>query len=334
MRASDSQREFKIARRVVRKIDDAVSFIVLILLLLLLGYGCYSLWDAQQVYNTSSAAKYEIYKPKEDDSVSFEELQAQNEDVFGWLTIYGTGIDFPLVQGEDDWEYLNKNAEGEYDLGGAIFLSSDFRRDLSDYNNVIHGHHMAQSAMFGDLEKFSDRTFFDTHLYGNLYLDGRNYGVVIFAYLLADAYDGSLFVPPLRDAERQQAYLALLEEKAVFLRRMEQADAEHLLLLNTCSSDMTNGRYLLAAYLTDEVFEDTFHKEPSATKTLMNGIDKLTRWSGFQQLPLWVWLLLLIVLLVILRITVDLIFQHVRQKRTERTQARIKDGSKNETETK
>lgn len=46
---------------------------------------------------------------------------AINKDVAGWITIDDTHIDYPVVQGKDDMEYINKDVYGEFSLSGSIF---------------------------------------------------------------------------------------------------------------------------------------------------------------------------------------------------------------------
>jgi len=328
MKASDSGSKVRAARLFVRFLDDTVNFAVLVGLLLLLLFGCYSLWDSKQVYSAASSTQYELYKPGEEEGPSFHALREMNPDVIGWLTVYGTGIDYPVVQGEDNWEYLNKAADGSYNLAGSLFLGSENAADFSDYNSVIHGHHMDASAMFGDLTKFNDRKFFDEHRYGNLFANGRNYGIVFFAYSLADAYDSETYRGPIADPEAQSAYLRQLEEGAMHLISADQAAAEHILLLSTCSSDMTNGRNILMGYLTDRVYEDAFFVEEEA-KPVMS-VDIVEKWHEFTTVPLWIWLLGLWLLLLTVFICYNMISKKRRIKRAVRMQSLQKEGNVHE----
>lgn len=54
--------------------------------------------------------------------MSFNELKALNLEVIGWSTVYGTGIDYPLVQGPDNEKYPKKDALGKNTTYGAIFF--------------------------------------------------------------------------------------------------------------------------------------------------------------------------------------------------------------------
>lgn len=114
-------------------------------------------------FQTDSAGadtnRYEVYKPTEDKSKSFEELQALNPEVIGWVTVDGTHIDYPVTQASDNDKYVNTDAEGKYSLAGSIFLDYRNQKDFTDFNSILYGHHMADHAMFGDLADFKNRTF-------------------------------------------------------------------------------------------------------------------------------------------------------------------------------
>lgn len=249
-----------IGKKAVRIANGIVNFAVLVAILLLAAFGCYALWDSNQVYNAASAARYEIYKPTvENEGKSIEELQALNPEVFSWLTVYGTHIDYPVTQGADNMKYVNTNAEGSYSLSGSIFLDCDNNMDFSDFNSILFGHHMEKEAMFGGIGLFSDKDYFDARLYGNLYYGGRNRGLEFFAFIHADAYDSSVFAPGVRDKEARQAYLDGLLAKAKHTRDIGVGVEDRIVLLSTCSTDSTNGRDILVARITDEPYDDTFN---------------------------------------------------------------------------
>ena len=160
--------------------------------MLLILYGVYAFWDTRQVYDAASVQKYKTYKPEKDDSVSFEQLQAQNPEVIGWLHVYGTKIDYPFTQAEDNSKYVNTDVMGEYALSGSLFLDCMNAPDFSNFNNIIYGHHMEKELMFGDLGHYEDEMYFNTHEYGNLYYSGQDHGVHFFAFVKADAYDNMI----------------------------------------------------------------------------------------------------------------------------------------------
>ena len=134
--------------------------------MILLAFAGYALWDSNQIYQAADKSSYALYKPTEtNEGKSFQELQAVNPEVFAWLTVYGTNIDYPVTQGHDNMKYVNTNAEGLYSLSGAIFLDCNNSRHFSDFNHIVYGHHMENKVMFGELADFANRAMFDAHRY-------------------------------------------------------------------------------------------------------------------------------------------------------------------------
>ena len=150
---------------------------MLLVFLLFLAFGCYALWDTRQVEREAQSEVYTKYRPTEEDTRSFEDFQRLNPEVFGWLNVYGTNIDYPLVQGEDNDKYLNTAADGSYSLSGSLFLDYRNSRDMSDFNSIIYGHHMKDEVMFGELGYFKEKDYFDRHRYGQIFYGGKYYGL-------------------------------------------------------------------------------------------------------------------------------------------------------------
>jgi len=281
----------RVGRKTVKAANGIINLTVLIIIMLLVSFASYAMWDSSQVYNAASAARYEVYKPgAEDGGESFGELQAVNPEVCSWLTVYGTNIDYPVTQGEDNMKYVNTNAEGGYSLSGSIFLDSGNSRDFSDFNSIIFGHHMEKRAMFGEIGFFSDRGYFDARPHGNLYYDGSDHGLEFFAFVHADAYDTTVFEPGVTGREQQQAYLDGLLEKAAFTRDIGVTVNDRIVLLSTCSSDSTNGRDILIARITDGAFDDAFKPTEinnTGTQAAADGQPGIWAW-----LPAWSWIAL------------------------------------------
>ncbi|MCL2680284.1 MAG: class B sortase, partial [Coriobacteriia bacterium] len=182
--------------RAVKIADSTLDMIIIAIILFMLAFSAFAYWDANQVTNAAMPDQYEAYKPGED-TLSFEELRAINPDVFGWITVYGTNIDYPLVQGPDNSFYLNHTAKREFALSGAIFLDVANDRNFTDFNSIIHGHHMEQGAMFGNLDLFTDREFFDSRMYGNLFFNDKDHGLEFYAFMETSGYNWRIFNPAI-----------------------------------------------------------------------------------------------------------------------------------------
>ena len=68
--------------------------------------------------------------------VDFEALWEVNEDVVGWLYIAGTNINYPVVQGDDNKQYLNRLIDGKYNGAGSLFMDYRNASDLSNPNRT------------------------------------------------------------------------------------------------------------------------------------------------------------------------------------------------------
>ena len=88
---------------------------------------------------------------------------AANEDTIGWIKIEDTVIDYVVVQGADNDEYLHKGFYGEYNSAGTIFL--DYRNELDGVrqNWIVYGHRMKDDSMFGELGEYLDYDFYQQH---------------------------------------------------------------------------------------------------------------------------------------------------------------------------
>jgi sortase B len=249
-----------------------------------------------------------VFKPTAaNEGKSFEEFKAINPDIFSWLTVYGTHIDYPVVQGQDNMKYVNTNAEGQYSLSGAIFLDYTCSNDFSDFSSLFYGHHMERSAMFGDIGNFADKDYFDARPYGSLYYNGQEHGLEFFAFVHADAYDSTVFQTNITDRGAQEAYLNRLYELAVNTRDIGGVTADdRIVLLSTCSATSTNGRDILVGKITEEVYDDAFNQEEVSTVKNILTVDGLP--NLWMQIPYWARVTLLVIpfpLLILLLVIIE-----------------------------
>lgn len=301
----------KIAGKAIHAANGIVNLMVLGIILLFIAFSGYALWDSRQLYNAADSAQYEIYKPEVGkETESFEELRGMNEEVFAWLTVYGTNIDYPVTQGGDNAKYINTNAYGEYSLAGSIFLDYRNHAGFQDFNSILYGHHMERQEMFGEIGYFADKDYFDSHPYGNLFYDGRNHGLAFFAFLKTDAYDMDTFAPAVKNEEARREYLQNILDRAQHKRDIPVTTDDHILLLTTCAPDATNGRDILAAKITDDCYSDTFYgKVTDNTGGAQALVDRQHGWWG--RIPLWAKIFVPVFLLLLLA----LVIKHKRQRK-------------------
>ena len=141
----------------LRAANGLLDGVTALLVLLAVVWSGYALWDNSRVYAAADNVQAGLLafkpRPQEDNSLSFGQLRDINPDVCGWLTLDGTAIDYPVVQGESNFTYLNTDVYGSFALAGSIFLDVDCDADFSGRYSLLYGHHMENGRMFGDLDK-------------------------------------------------------------------------------------------------------------------------------------------------------------------------------------
>lgn len=114
-------------------------------------------------------------------TVDFEALLEEAPDAIGWLYCEGTNINYPVVQGKDNDQYLRHNFRGEAATAGSIFLESANSPGFMDSNNILYGHHMRNGTMFAHLSDWAEQEFYDEHPVMWLLTPEQDYKIVLFS---------------------------------------------------------------------------------------------------------------------------------------------------------
>lgn len=238
----------KVCKVFLKMIEVVFKHLLLALLVLILLFALLIQLDSYRIIDNAESIHYQAYKPVQEDTLSFEQLQADNPEVIAWLTLDGTNIDYPVVQSKDNEKYVNTSVFGEFSLTGAIFLDYRNAPDFSDTVSILYGHNMVGEAMFGGIDLFAEEEYFRTHPTGTLYANGTYYRLNIFAYFKANGHDSSVYCPALTE-ENYPSWLENMRAVSVNVREPLPPHGP-VLLMSTCSSGRTDERNLLAATIT------------------------------------------------------------------------------------
>ncbi len=254
----------RLAGALLRAANALVSFIVALCLCTAGLYSAYALWDNSRVYSAAENVQADMIKLKpvvmETGGASFEELLAVNPDVCAWITIDNTNIDYPVLQGETNLTYINTDVYGKFAMAGSIFLDSRSDRGFGDTYSLLYGHHMANGNMFGDLDKFEEKSFFSANKTGTLILPDRTYDLEIYACLLVQASENMIF-DPQQHQDDIHSLLDFVEQKALYydadtVADLRQTDGDsQILALSTCSSEFTDARTIILTVMKPHVSE-------------------------------------------------------------------------------
>lgn len=228
-------------------IYERLMLVIFILALLIVVYGLYDAW---YVYHKAGDDAYLQYKPAVGQSVPAD--APITNDMVAWITVDGTNIDYPVMQGETNSDYLNTNPYGEYALSGSIFLDSRNSSDFTDDYSILYGHHMEYGKMFGALDDFLEEGYLQSHQSGKLIV-GRNgdteYQISIFACAKVNVYDNKALDPqPLEEITKEIQGSAQLQNTSI-------EKSGHILALSTCTEPVSSNRLIVFAYIYEEDFE-------------------------------------------------------------------------------
>lgn len=304
-------------------LNKSVNMAVLTVIIAAILLSIYALTDISRVIVNGSSAQYAIYKPGETKQ-SFEELQEINPEVIGWITVYGTVIDYPITHAKDNDKYLMLGPDLKYSLLGSVFLDAGNKRDFSDFNNILYGHNMTPRAMFGNIKDYKDEAFFDAHRYGDLFYNDTHHGIIFFALYEEDGYSQFLKRTSFADDEDRQKYLNDILQKAIIKRDLAiNVSTDRIVTLYTCSNADTNGRELLVGLITDETYEDPFYEAPAEESRVRRAL------TWLERVPLWVWPYLWLVILLIILFIVKHVQHRMEEKRRRKLESEAQGASGN-----
>lgn len=201
--------------------------------------------------------KKEAAKTPRDDEIptvlpEYEELYTQNPDMFGWIYIEGTKIDYPVMYTPEEPEYYLRRAfDGSSTQSGTPFIDGACAPDGDFY--LIYGHHIKNGSMFGSLTKYADKTWRDEHrviCFDTLY-ERREYEVVAAFYADAslDEGDGFLYYKytDLSDRDVFDEYVRQVSEVSIYKEAVDAEYGDELIALSTCSYHTGDGRFVVVA---------------------------------------------------------------------------------------
>ena len=198
----------------------------------------------------------EMGVPIPEKEVDLAELQESvNGDIYAWIHIPDTKIDYPVLQHPtDDYYYLNHNLDGSSGYPGCIYTESYNGKGFTDPVTVLYGHNMKNGSMFAGLHRYADSEYMEGHPYVYVYTEE---GMKVYRIFAAHEYSNEhiLYGHDYRDAEEMEGYLDSIKGSRG-MAGTEDAGIEvdagsHILTLSTCISNKPNNRFLVQGVLLD-----------------------------------------------------------------------------------
>lgn len=188
-------------------------------------------------------------------AAGFAELARLNPDLKGWISIPGTPVSFPVVQGEDNSYYLNHDFYGERDRHGTIFADYSADLDGDECNVILYGHNMRDDTMFGSLKRYRQEDYYTEHPSFFLTTPEGEHEYEILAVLENDIFSGAedtfqyYEYRHITDEEMYEAYCRDIEERSLYDTGVEVESMDPLVTLCTCSYGSLEQRFLIVGRL-------------------------------------------------------------------------------------
>lgn len=185
--------------------------------------------------------------------IDFAALQERNPEVYAWITIPGTAIDYPILQsGTDNTYYLTHTIDGTQSPEGSIFTENYNSTDFEDPNTVIYGHDMRNGSMFQNLLNYQDRSFFDANREVIIYTpDAIRHYRIFAAYLYDDRHlmQSFDFDDPTVFEQYVNMIFSIRDMNSCIDTETEVGADDKIITLSTCYGLQDDVRYLVQAVL-------------------------------------------------------------------------------------
>lgn len=252
-----------------------VSIIVLIAALIGLGAIAFQYISQQRAYD--DLEQYASISDAEnvslaDLTVDWDALRAVNPNIVAWIYIPDSPVNYPVVQGQDNQEYLHKafdDSTGWLASAGTIFLDSNNASDFSDRNSALYGHHMNDGSMFASLSDWQNNDEFNSHRDIYLLTPQGNYRLKTFAMVKTTGTD-ALVQTTFSSEESYRSYIQDKLDRSVVTQEgdvLGASDITQSMLFSTCEYSQADGRAVLFAAVVETTVANDLYVESTTQGT-------------------------------------------------------------------
>lgn len=247
----------KLRRRcnyIMRKIVYTIITILLIGLALISSYLIFKEKKQNEKQENTFEDLIEIVEEnienQEERKIDINKLYEENKDIVGWLKIDNTTINYPIMQNINDPNYyLRRDFYKNYSSYGTPYMAKQC--NLNSDNIVIYGHHMKNNKMFGELEKYKSKDFYNNHKIITFTTLEKEYSYEIFAVFKTTVYTKNTFRYyeniNFENKKMYNDFINICKDKSLYQTGIEIKDKEKLITLSTCEYSNKNSRLVIVA---------------------------------------------------------------------------------------
>lgn len=208
----------------------------------------------EKVYNELSqyiSVENQQENNEKQQSEDYSKVFKLNTDMVAWLKIEGTNINYPVMQTPQNPDYyINKNFYKQDSSWGTPYMEEEC--DINSSSNlIIYGHHINNHRMFGGLENYKDKKYYNNHKVIKLIAerDVREYEIVTVFKTTVYEENEFKYYEFINYKIQQQLddFINQCESKAFYNTGVKCTGGDKLITLSTCEYSSKNGRLVVVA---------------------------------------------------------------------------------------
>ncbi|WP_297131238.1 class B sortase [uncultured Eubacterium sp.] len=210
----------------------------------------------EELTSTTTTQQATAPEPTVANKIDFDSLEKKNDEIYAWIKVPGTKVNYPIVQSRtDDTFYLKHSAtDKKYSSSGAVYTQSVNKRDFTDRVTLIYGHNGYGDTYFTTLHRFEKQDFFEKHTKFVIYTptEKLTYRIVsAFKYddrhimNSFDFHDNNIFkefIDMIQNPTSANKNVAKVLDKEITIN-------DNIVVLSTCFTGQKSNRYLVCGVL-------------------------------------------------------------------------------------
>ena len=237
-----------------RRQNDASAFLFVVFLVLI-GLNVYvrfydgnevkyvsknNVVQKKMVLDKTELNLYKRYSKIDINSVSINKLKKTNKDIVSWITVDGTNINYPVVQGKDNNYYLSHDIEKNVKASGWVFMDYRNSFDMSDDNTIFYGHNLANKTSFGSLENVFKSDWFETsNHYIEVLSEKDRYLYEIFSIYTINP-ETYYLQNNFNNKDNYIEFINTIKSRSIYNFNIKVDNKDKIITLSTCTNDNKN----------------------------------------------------------------------------------------------
>lgn len=206
--------------------------------------------------NSTTVSQTTVQESRVENPIDFDSLKEGNDEIYAWIKIDDTKVDYPIVQSKtDDSFYLRHKAEDKsWSASGAIYTELANSKSFGDYVTVIYGHNGYSDTMFTTLHYFEKEDFFNSHPYFYIYTPSKR---LTYQVVSAFKYDDRHILNSFDFTQEKvlNEFREMVQNPDSSLKNVRtdlDTDIDNrsrIVVLSTCITNQKSSRYLVCGVL-------------------------------------------------------------------------------------